>query len=413
MSLSFFLKRNLNKIPLGIKVGKYIAKLNYKYRPGLMSSYKQAADAIFQFERTSDDLKKIIFLRIKPLVEHAYKNIPFYREHYDSHGFKVASLNSFDDISNIPIVTKADFKKYDIEQYSFKQPGRCLSNTGGSSGKPFYFYISPKALGHEWAHIHFVWKHLGFDQSMLKLNFAGRSNVNDIVDYYASCNFFSQLIIRLTLKYSDYIFFETKKLCAFFQNYNDNVFWFPNVRAIKQKSFVNKEFCEKYVFISSVKRTKGIYEIVKVFSELSNKYTVDIFGPIEDGGLNARDIEISENIRYRGSVDSNEVHKILDRYNALLLPTFHPGEGYPGVIIEAFAVGLPVITTRWNAIPEMIIDGYNGRLIDPKNCDQLKGCITEMHKEYLKLSKNSYDSFANYNSFDQTRLFLKAIRELS
>lgn len=183
MSLSFYLKRNLNKIPLGIKVGKYIAKLNYKYRPGLMSSYKQAADAIFQFERTSDDLKKIIFLRMKPLVEHAYKNIPFYREHYDSHGFKVASLNSFDDISNIPIVTKADFKKYDIEQYSFKQPGRCLSNTGGSSGKPFYFYISPKALGHEWAHIHFVWKRLGFDQSMLKLNFAGRSNVNDIVDY--------------------------------------------------------------------------------------------------------------------------------------------------------------------------------------------------------------------------------------
>ena len=231
--------------------------------------------------------------------------------------------------------------------------------------------------------------------------------------YYASSNFLSKFTLRLTLKYSDYIFFETKKLCAFFQNYNNNVFWFPNVRDIKQKSFVNKEFCEKYVFISSVKRTKGIYEIVKVFSELPNKYTIDIFGPIEDEGLNAGDIEISENIRYRGSVDSSEVPKILDRYNVLLLPTFHPGEGYPGVIIEAFAAGLPVITTRWNSIPEMVIDGYNGRLIDPKNFNQLKDCITEINKEYLKLSKNSYDSFVNYDSFDQTRLFLKTIRGLS
>jgi phenylacetate-CoA ligase len=117
------------------------------------------------------------------LVEHAYNNISFYKEHYDNHGFDVSSLKNFDDILNIPIVTKADFKKYDIEQYSFKQTGRCLSNTGGSSGKPFYFYISPQALGHEWAHVHFIWKRLGFNQSMLKLNFAGRSNVNDIVDY--------------------------------------------------------------------------------------------------------------------------------------------------------------------------------------------------------------------------------------
>jgi len=183
MNFSFFLKQNLNKIPLGINVGKYIAKLNYKYRPGLISSYEKATDDILEFNCSNENFKKNIFIRMKSLVEHAYYNIPFYREHYDSHGFNVSSLNTFEDISNIPIVTKADFKKYDIEQYSFKQPGRCLSNTGGSSGKPFYFYISPKALGHEWAHVHFIWKQLGFNQSMLKLNFAGRSNVNDIVDY--------------------------------------------------------------------------------------------------------------------------------------------------------------------------------------------------------------------------------------
>ena len=32
-------------------------------------------------------------------------------------------------------------------------------------------------------------------------------------------------------------------------------------------------------------------------------------------------------------------------YDCLVLPTFHPGEGYPGVIAEAFVHEIPVITT--------------------------------------------------------------------
>ncbi|MBA3752436.1 glycosyltransferase, partial [Candidatus Dependentiae bacterium] len=46
-------------------------------------------------------------------------------------------------------------------------------------------------------------------------------------------------------------------------------------------------------------------------------------------------------------------------------------EGIPNVLKEAMAVGLPVITTRHGGIPEMVLDGINGYLVDEGRSDQI------------------------------------------
>ncbi len=60
----------------------------------------------------------------------------------------------------------------------------------------------------------------------------------------------------------------------------------------------------------------------------------------------------------------------MQKYDALLLPTYYEGEGYPGVILEVYCAGVPAIATRWRAIPE-IVDGSSEILVDPKNAAQL------------------------------------------
>jgi glycosyltransferase involved in cell wall biosynthesis len=57
-------------------------------------------------------------------------------------------------------------------------------------------------------------------------------------------------------------------------------------------------------------------------------------------------------------------------HDALVLPTFFPGEGYPGVVIEAYFAGIPVICSDWMSIPE-IVDGRQGILVPPKDADAL------------------------------------------
>jgi glycosyltransferase involved in cell wall biosynthesis len=244
-----------------------------------------------------------------------------------------------------------------------------------------------------------------FNKEISTRKFAG--NFNTIFDNY---NPIFKNLIKYVLKNSHYNFFETKELVKFFEKFNKNTYWFPNVRDIKQTNFKIKTYSKKFVFISSVKKTKGIIEIIDTFKELDSSYTIDIYGPIQDDDLTNDKIEISSNIKYYGAIESNIVTETLIKYDILILPTYHEGEGYPGIIIEAFALGIPSISTYWNAIPELIEDGINGLLIKPKNYLDLKNKILEINElDFNSLSKNAYNSFKNFSSKEQTKHFLTKI----
>ena len=83
-------------------------------------------------------------------------------------------------------------------------------------------------------------------------------------------------------------------------------------------------------------------------------------------------------------------------YDVLILPTYHEGEGYPGIILEAFSLGLPVISTNWNSIPEIVKHNENGLLVPIKDVDSLIKAI-------LYFNQNNYQNFRTnaINSFDQ------------
>lgn len=65
----------------------------------------------------------------------------------------------------------------DGRSYQNKNKKYSLSNTGGSSGTPFEFYVNKEVSGNEWAHVHGFWKQFGYDSSFLKVYFGGRSGV--------------------------------------------------------------------------------------------------------------------------------------------------------------------------------------------------------------------------------------------
>ena len=54
-----------------------------------------------------------------------------------------------------------------------------------------------------------------------------------------------------------------------------------------------------------------------------------------------------------------------------MFPTTWKGEGFPGVIIDAYAAGLPVIATDWNLNKEIICEGENGFIIPPNDVQAL------------------------------------------
>ena len=74
-------------------------------------------------------------------------------------------------------------------------------------------------------------------------------------------------------------------------------------------------------------------------------------------------------VRITGWVSGEQVQSLLLDARALILPSF--AEGLPVVIMEAMALGRPVITTRIAGIPELVRDGVEGWVVPAGDCQAL------------------------------------------
>ena len=128
--------------------------------------------------------------------------------------------------------------------------------------------------------------------------------------------------------------------------------------------------CARFVFLGQIHGEKGIRELVAASHRLPDGVTVDVYGTL---GFDVSEAELSGSgaLTYRGAVKPEDVHGLLLGYDALVLPTYHPGEGYPGVILEAYGAGLPVVATRWRAVPELVSE-ETGVLVEPRDEDSLR-----------------------------------------
>lgn len=182
VSILNFLKKNTLNIP--IPIGTALARIPYSIRPGIGSVYNRQSRNIRDYIHFDDEQKKrFLFSQFYKVFKHAYLNVPFYRDLYKANRVSLRDIRSYSDIGHIPVIKKSDLLKVSLEERSYKLVNRVLVNTGGSSGKPLSFYMDPNRYGNEWAHIHEIWSALGYKPSSLKLNFDGRSTVEDYIQY--------------------------------------------------------------------------------------------------------------------------------------------------------------------------------------------------------------------------------------
>jgi len=250
--------------------------------------------------------------------------------------------------------------------------------------KDFHFIIAP-----------FLWLWAKLFKKKVIYHFFG-GNFHE--QYQGLPKAFKQFIKNTILK-SDTLFFETKQMINFFEKEKiKSSVWLPNSRAPLIKDLSIKEYSKKFVFISRVIPQKGVNEIIKVAKSLPNDYEVDIYGPIDDRHY-SDDFFKNNKATYKGLLHPDEVIPTLSKYDVLLLPSYFDGEGYPGIIIESLAVGIPVITTNWKALPELITNNENGFLIDIKNENQLKQAILAFNKEnHPTFRKKAFNSFQQFSS---------------
>jgi len=140
--------------------------------------------------------------------------------------------------------------------------------------------------------------------------------------------------------------------------------------------------------VARLNQKKGVEYGVRAVAKALRKHQHVEYEIAGDGLLRHKlqsliaELKVGHNIELLGWKSQDEIAELLGNSDILLAPsvTAENGdeEGVPGVIMEAFAQGLPVVSTHHAGIPEVVQDGESGFLVPERDADALAERLEEL-----------------------------------
>lgn len=226
-----------------------------------------------------------------------------------------------------------------------------------------------------------------------------------------------RFIFNRTILRADAILLETRGSVDYFRSFSKcKIIWFPNARPtamMELGSQASQHEARRFVFVGHVIPGKGIHQILEAGERISEDIVIDVYGPLMKGITT--ESFFGKRVRYRGVVEPDQVVRTISQYDVLLLPTCLETEGYPGVILEAYSAGVPVIASRIGAIAE-IVDNTSGILVEPRSVEQLLGAMRALMSSSQRMEELRKGATIMAHKFSAglwTAHFLQICRDLS
>ena len=156
------------------------------------------------------------------------------------------------------------------------------------------------------------------------------------------------------------------------------------------------------LFTGRILKDKGVLDLIKAFKLLPENIksqTVlrflgkeDLENPAHISSEYIKSLLQEDSIQWEGYSDN--IKKELELCNIYCLPSYR--EGLPKSIVEAMAIGRPIITTNAPGCDDCVIEGYNGYKINPGDYKKLSLTLLELLENNglcLSMGKNSRQFF--------------------
>ena len=158
----------------------------------------------------------------------------------------------------------------------------------------------------------------------------------------------------------------------------DSDYWRPAPRPIENE---RDSSSLSFVYVGRLVPDKGINELIHAFTQLLTRYpacTLTLVGWLEDATplLPPTKQAIDSNPAIRFVDRQEDVRPFYQDADCLVFPSYR--EGFPNVVLEAGAMGLPAIVTDINGAREIIQHGVNGLIIPPRDAEQLLNAMRYM-----------------------------------
>lgn len=218
--------------------------------------------------------------------------------------------------------------------------------------------------------------------------------------------YFINYLYSLSVRISDVVFVQNSADFEYFSkvlggNYGAKLRLVPgsgvDLEKLKFSSVPNTDK-KTFLMVARVLRSKGIVEFIEA-AELTRKLypnsSFRIVGRFENSGSDALQVDYFKALCARAGVEYHgytpDVLHLMSNANCVVLPSY--SEGMSRVLLEACALGRPVIVSNISGCKELCIDSVNGFLVEPKDSVSL----AEAFRKFIELRRDLVSSFGLYS----------------
>ncbi len=148
---------------------------------------------------------------------------------------------------------------------------------------------------------------------------------------------------------------------------------------------------KKALFVGRLSQEKGIDTLIKAWKTIDYPLEIVGTGPL----LNKIQNNVPQNIRFSGYLPKEKVMQKMAESSFLIMPSICY-EGFPMVIVESFACGLPVIASKLGSMEEIIQDGITGMHFKPGDPYDLSKKINQIISSPEKLHQMGINARDEY-----------------
>jgi glycosyltransferase involved in cell wall biosynthesis len=171
----------------------------------------------------------------------------------------------------------------------------------------------------------------------------------------------------------------------------------------------NSTIVVRVLFMSLCSREKGLFDAIEGVCQanrlcrsdhLPMEFELTIAGSFPDDATQTflsqtfERLGAPKTIRHIGFADTEMKKRLLADCDILCFPTYYYGESFGLVILEAMAFGMPILTTRWRSLPDLLPPNYPG-LVDIQSPDQISEALFHLAlrddtEEFRRTFLNNY-----------------------
>ena len=143
----------------------------------------------------------------------------------------------------------------------------------------------------------------------------------------------------------------------------------------------------RVLYVGVLRESKGLLVLLEACRRLADrgvKFQLELMGQFQPAEFEPYvrslivESKIDQHVTFLGVLTGAEKFAAFARADVFCMPTFFESENFPVVLVEAMALGLPVVATRWRGIPSLVDEGVTGLLVEPHDAEAVSERLEQL-----------------------------------